>query len=56
MDEILIGMILGVVFGFGIADALHDRGSSECEKNLPRTEKCEKVWQPMKPSRSEVAQ
>ena len=56
MDDFVIGMVFGALFAAGIAGALHERGLSECEKNLPRTESCEKVWQPMKPSRSEVAQ
>jgi hypothetical protein len=56
MGDFLVGMIFGAFFAAGIAGALHERGLAECEKNLPRTERCEKVWQPVKPSRSEVKQ
>ena len=56
MGDFLVGMIFGAFFAAGIAGALHEHGLAECEKNLPRTERCEKVWQPVKQSRSEVKQ
>ena len=49
-EDVLIGLFIGAIAAGGIAGAMHERGLSECERDLPRTQKCEKVWVPEKPT------
>lgn len=44
----LIVFLLGLLAGVGVYAAYADSGRIECEKNLPRTEKCVQVWEPSK--------
>ena len=48
LKESLIVLLLGLAIGLGIAAALHEVGRDDCEKNLPRTEKCIRIWIPEK--------
>ena len=48
LKENLIVLLLGLAIGLGIAAALHEVGRDDCEKNLPRTEKCIRIWIPEK--------
>jgi len=50
LDDVLIGLLIGGIAVGGIAGAMHERGLAECEKNLPRTHNCEKVWVPKAPA------
>lgn len=49
LEDVLIGLLIGAIAAGGIAGAMHERGLAECEKNLPRTHTCEKVWVPKAP-------
>lgn len=50
LDDVLVGVLIGAIAAGGIAGALHERGLADCERDLPRTQKCEKVWVPKKPT------
>lgn len=50
LEDVLIGLLIGAIAAGGIAGAMHERGLAECEKNLPRTHTCEKVWVPKAPT------
>lgn len=46
--DFLVALLLGFILGFSSFGAYFDSGRSDCEKNLPRTEKCVQVWEPSK--------
>ena len=48
LKESLIVLLLGLTMGLGIAVTLQEVGRDDCEKNLPRTEKCIRIWIPEK--------
>ena len=50
LDDVLVGLLIGGFAVGGITGAMNERGLAECEKNLPRTHTCEKVWVPKAPA------
>ena len=41
-----------MLIGIGVFLAVNDIGRDECEKHLPRTQQCKKVWMPAKSAAS----
>ena len=48
MRDAILGFMFGMFFMYGIAVKATDVGRDDCEKNLPRTERCIKIWIPEK--------
>lgn len=46
MSDAAIGLAIGCLIGLLLAAGIRDVGRYDCEKNLPRTQECVKVWVP----------
>lgn len=44
--QLALALVIGCLIGMGIFIAKNEVGRDACELNLPRTEKCVKVWAP----------
>jgi hypothetical protein len=42
----VVGFMIGAVLMTGAAVIVRDQGRAECERKLPRTEKCVQQWVP----------
>lgn len=45
-EQVFFGMSVGVLLGLFLFLWVNEIGRDECEKHLPRTQKCVKVWVP----------
>lgn len=45
-EQVFFGVSIGVLLGLFVFLGVHEIGRDECEKHLPRTQKCVKVWVP----------
>lgn len=44
--DVLIGFAFGVLLLAGVVVSIRDEGRTECERPLPRTQKCVQQWVP----------
>lgn len=46
MGDVFLGFLIGTFFTALVAIETRDRGRDDCERSLPRTEKCVQQWTP----------
>lgn len=53
MIDFLAGALIATLLTVGVAAYLKGRGLEDCERNLPRAEKCVKQWVPERNKKQE---